>query len=349
MWNVSALFKRMNITLFAFITCMLLFTTDASASAAAPNIPQNYRLLIYYGTPSGVNDLWNPEKAAKVFSEYDYVVFGDGLELPDENQHESTVQVIQKLIELKPDIKIFGYVDLGVTTQNLKMGEINNRINLWKATGANGIFLDDAGYDYKVSRTRLNEAVQYIHKLKMPAFINAWRPEDVMSSAVQAGYNPKGDKTALGVNDYYLLEDMLQPTDITNPNDPSVFTKSFRQKMDLAIKYRKILGVKLLSVSVIDYDSYSSNAVRKFFRLNESTAGVFSLDGYGVAPVHFSASKPHSDVVRKFPYIENYMDYYNKDVKYVAKYDNRDYSNGIFRVHSVPGSHFYHYPLNVEY
>ena len=48
----------------------------------------------------------------------------------------------------------FGYIDLGVTTQDLPLTEVYARIDEWKATGAQGIFLDDFGYDYGTTRDR---------------------------------------------------------------------------------------------------------------------------------------------------------------------------------------------------
>lgn len=339
--------RRANV-FFIILYCFFLLSSTSSA-ASIPNNSAGYRLLIYYGTPEGVNDLWDPIKAARIFTQYDYVVFGDGLEFPDETHHNSTVEVIKVMLDLKPEIKIFGYVDLGVTTDNLTLVEIKKRISQWQATGANGIFLDDAGFDYKVSRSRMNEAIRFVHKLDMPAFINAWHPAEVMDSTPHPVYNPKGEKTLINSQDYYLLEDFLQPTDITNSKQPSVFTSSFAKKMDQLLLYRKALGVKLLSISIIDYETYSSNAVRKFFRMNEATAAVFSLDGYGLAPESYSSSEISPDVVGDFPYIQNYMDYYDPKLKYVPKYNNKDFASRGFRIHSEPGKHFYNYPADVQY
>lgn len=344
--NRSSFNVKFSFILFSFL---ILFSLTNSSSKASPENPPGYRLLVYYGTPEGVNNLWNPEKAAKVFSQYDYIVFGDELEFPDNVHNASTMEVVQNVLRLKPTTKIFGYVDLGVTTVNLSMTEIKKRIDQWKDAGVNGIFLDDAGYDYRVSRARLNEAVNYTHKAGMPVFINAWRPSEVMSRTVHKVYNPKGEKTSIGSKDYYLLEDFLQPTDITNAKAPSAFTKSFRSKMDEVLYYRTAIGVKLLSVSTIDYEAFSTNAVRKFFRMNEATAAVFSLDGYGIAPVDYSAAKNSEDVVREFPYIKNYMDYYEQKLNYKAKADNKDFSSRSFRIHSETGLHFYQYPKDVQY
>lgn len=312
-------------------------------ASAANEVSAGYRLLIYYGIPEYVNDVNDVNKAADIFSEYDYIVFGDKLQFPENTHYESTKEIIAKIHEKKPDAVIFGYVDLGITTDNLSIDEIKKRSSQWKEMGANGVFLDDAGYDYKVSRARLNTVVDYVHSLGMPVFINAWRPEEVMGSAVHATYNPKGLRTKLGNKDYYLLESLLRPTDISDPSS------GFRKKMDKVMMYRKYLGVKMMSISVMDYEKYSENSVRKFFRMNEAAAAIFSLDGYGIAPVNYSSAKNGQDVVRRQPYIANYKDYYTTNVTYVAKSNDRDYASQGFRLYSVPGKHFYIYPDSVVY
>ncbi|MHA0856862.1 hypothetical protein [Paenibacillus sp. CMAA1364] len=333
-------------TLIIFIAIFVLL---GSSSTDSKKISPGYRLVVYYGIPEGVNNLWDIDKAAKVFSEYDYVVFGDKLQLSDNVHFQSTKEIISKINKDKPSAIIFGYVDLGVTTDNLSMNVIKERIDQWKSIGIKGIFFDDAGYDYKVSRARFNEAVKYVHSVQLSAFINAWHPDQVMGSAIHPTYNPSGEKTALGRNDYYLLEDFLQSTDITKANSPSVFTPTFRQKIDKVLHYRKTMGVRLLSVSVMDYTSFSSTAVRKFFRMNESAAGIFSLDGYGIAPLDYSSSEVSEDKVTSHPYISNFMEYYNVNVQYISKYGDKDFASKHFRLHSVKGKHFYNYPATAEY
>lgn len=329
-----------------------LFTSAAtglSPTAAADDAPPGYRLLIYYGIPKAVNHVWDENRAAEIFAQYDVLVFGENLEEPTHPHHHSTQHVLSFARRIEPHIRVYGYVDLGVTTVNHSMAALKDKVRKWKALGADGIFLDDAGFDYGVSRARLNETVRYVHELGLSAFINAWDPDDVMGSAVHPLYNPNGAATALDRRDIYLLEDFLLPTDINAGNSPSAFHPSFREKMDASLRYRTQLGVKLMSVSSIDYTRYTPLALRKFFRLNEVTAGVFSLDAYGIAPLHYSADERGRDEVRFFPYITNYWDYYTTNITYIAKYHNRDFSRGGFRIHSLPGDHYYLFPETVRY
>ncbi|WP_458120738.1 hypothetical protein [Paenibacillus sp. Z6-24] len=340
-------YGRIALCLFALVA-MMSVTTSASALA---NNNSGYKLLIYYGIPESVNNASTPEEAAQIFAKYDYLVLGDKLELPEHAQHESTLQIIARIKQINPKIQIFGYVDLGVTdsTDNLSMDTIKQRITLWKDAGVYGIFLDDAGYDYGVSRERLNEAVTAVHDGSMAAFVNAWHPEDVMSSAKQAQFNPDGLKSKMNASDLYLMESFLLPANLNGSRIFSAYRDYFEDKMEKSMMYRRVLGVRMLSVSTIDYQASTDGVLNQFFKMNEAAAGVFSLDGYGVSPVHYSSSKPNSDVVRTFPYMSNYMDFYTLKPQYESFRGGQDFSREGFRLLSIKGLNKYAFPDGAVY
>ena len=161
-------------------------------------------LLIYYAYPSSINATVTVAGAAAEFGKYDYVVLGDGLEKPAHSDHQNTVDIIAHPMMARTTV--FGYIDLGVTTQNLPDAEVRLRIDQWKATGADGVLFDDFGYDFDTGRDRQNTAVNYAHRQHMQVVVNAFRPEDAFSSTVDPAYNPIGTKTQLGPNDRYLFE-----------------------------------------------------------------------------------------------------------------------------------------------
>ena len=108
-------------------------------------------LLIYYGYPSLVNGAnGNLTKAASTLGSYNDVVLGDTLELSSHPDHSNTTKILAS--SAMANTKVFGYVDLGVTTQNLSIKTMETDISDWKTTGATGIFLDDFGYDYNSTR-----------------------------------------------------------------------------------------------------------------------------------------------------------------------------------------------------
>lgn len=329
------LLRRVLILIFCFI---ILSCCSNQASNSL------YKLLIYYGTPEGVNNLWDIDEAVQIFASYDYIVFGEGHEDPDNENYVSTKEIISKIHSSHQETKIFGYVDLDRKEKKNSYSDLKKTFHKWRDIGVDGIFLDDAGFDYEVSRSLFNVCVQTIHDMGMPTFVNAWDPDDVMSDKIDPIYNPNGDASEMGIEDYYLLEEFLYPSDISDPNSPSIFSDGFKEKMDKVIQYRKELGVKVLSISRLDYAQYSSQALDEFFKMNEATAGVFSLDGYGVAPIEYSSSSVDEDIVRDFPYISNYKKYYTTDVKYTSNEEDNDFIRGRFRIHSQLGEHFYKIP-----
>lgn len=116
-------------------------TTNNSTSIIV-KIPK--RLCIYYGWPSLVQGAnWNVTAAIQIFSQFDLIVFGDGIASSSHGDHANTQTIIQALNNLGK--LTFGYIDLGVTTQNLSITQMQTTVNNWATMGAQGIMWDDAG------------------------------------------------------------------------------------------------------------------------------------------------------------------------------------------------------------
>ena len=181
------------------------------------------RLAIYYGYPSLVNGSRGAvEKSAHVFSSYDVVVLGDGIEFFDRKpgrypkgdpaEHEKTLEIMATTQRKNPRVRFYGYVCLGEIRSRgrehvLSATEIEQRIALWKRMGVAGIFLDEAGYDWPiVDRKRQNLAVEYIHGQGLSAFANAFYPQDLFSLEDVRGKNPAHLRPLLDERDLFLLE-----------------------------------------------------------------------------------------------------------------------------------------------
>src|SRR5688572_24150669 len=188
------------------------------AQAVLPNgFPE--KMAIYYGDPAAVNGSGgNTTLAADVFNDYDMVIFGEGIEQATHAYHATTQTIIQNT---QATTRVYGYLDLCVQNpnsslyrcSNFPMAELQSRTDKWKAMGAKGIFLDQAGCDYVVSRDRQNQIIDYIHAQGLSAFINVWNQDDAFKPgslpSPYAGYpdcNPNNLTTRLGPNDYTLLE-----------------------------------------------------------------------------------------------------------------------------------------------
>jgi hypothetical protein len=64
--------------------------------------------------------------AAAELGRYDYVVLGDELEKTEHPDHANTVAILAH--RAMAQTAVFGYVDLGVRSQNLPPGEIQTRV-----------------------------------------------------------------------------------------------------------------------------------------------------------------------------------------------------------------------------
>jgi len=149
-------------------------------------------LLIYYGWPGSINGSTTVEEAVAEFDRYDYVVLGSGLEAPSHAQHEATAAIIRQT-----RARVFGYIDLGMTTFGWRMRKVKRRVRAWSRMGVFGIFYDDFGHDFGVTRRRQNIAINYAHSFAMPVIVNAWHPSHVFD-----GPRP----SALGQGDGFLIE-----------------------------------------------------------------------------------------------------------------------------------------------
>jgi hypothetical protein len=266
----------------------------ASVPAAARLSPS--ALAIYYGYPSLVNGAsGNIERAAATFAEYDVVVFGDGLEFPDldarrrpagagPEEHRRTRTIIERLRARSPSIEIYGYVDLG-NTQQLAIADMEHRARLWSSMGVTGVFLDEAGYDFGVTRERQNAVIDAIHGLGLSAFVNAFNPDDVFNPAAVAlnaagGGNPAGIATRLGATDAFLLESFQ-----VRLGQPETWP-AWSARTAKAVAYRDRYRTRIFGVTTTTAETERTAA--GLFGYAWWSAALWGLDGVGWGEPGFS-------------------------------------------------------------
>lgn len=211
----------------------LLLGLFAPAAAAADPISPLPRLGVYYGWPSLVNGAaGNLTTAANTFNQFDILVFGDGIEHTSHGDNANTKTIMTTL--KTNGKKVFGYVDLGVSTQNLSIATMKTYVDEWKSMGAYGIFLDDYGFDYGVTRARQNTMLQYIHSVGLKAFMNAWNIDDALGNLDETGAS---NPPSVVAGDYYLAESWL----ISGNAYQSV--AAWSAKADKALAYYRSKGV----------------------------------------------------------------------------------------------------------
>jgi len=267
---------------------------DSVAPAATRLAPA--RLAIYYGYPSLVNGAsGDVERAAATFADYDAIVFGDGLEFadvqprrtpagPGPDEHRRTRAIIERLRAQSPSRRVYGYVDLG-NTQKLPIAEIQNRVRLWSAMGAAGIFLDEAGFDFGVTRERQNAVIDFIHDLGLSAFVNAFNPDDVFTAAPVAlngagGGNPTGLPTRLGERDAFLLESFQ-----VRLGEPEAWP-TFAARAAAAVAHRVRFQTRLYAVTTTTDRTEKMSS--QLYPYAWWSAALWGLDGFGWGEPDFS-------------------------------------------------------------
>jgi hypothetical protein len=251
------------------------------AAAAAKLLPR--RLAIYYGIPSLVNGVQgDTARAAAVFGEYDTVVFGDGLEFPDvvpgrkpagagPVERRKTADIIRLVSASGRKTVVYGYIDLG-SSQDLPQREIERRISLWREMGVAGIFFDEAGYDFGVSRARQNAAVDAVHAAGLRVFMNAFNPDDVFLPS-------DGMPHRLQPGDGFLLESFVIRNG-TADADPAWSDRAAR-----AIAYARPARIEVHGTTTTDARTAFSPGSLAYAWW---TALAYGLDGFGWGEASFS-------------------------------------------------------------
>ncbi|AUL78466.3 hypothetical protein QJ856_gp0351 [Tupanvirus deep ocean] len=204
------------------------------------------KLAIYYGYPSSVNATYTVSGAAAVFSAYDMVVFGEGLENETHPDHINTINIIAD--PTMANTEVYGYIDA-----TIDLSIIQDRIDKWYAMGVKGIFCDRFGYDFGVTREKQRQIVWSIHEKannRLKAFVNAFNPDDAFSPNIDATYNPDGLPTRLNNRDWYLAESFAVIDGAYDDND--LDANGIKDWQDKALKmsnYRSIYKTKMAAVA----------------------------------------------------------------------------------------------------
>lgn len=258
------------------------------------------KVLLYYGYPVAINGVWNVEDAVSIYRTYDVVVLGDTYQDPAHTVYEDTVAIIRRLAEVAPEVKVVGYVPIGLDKSwedsNLTMDELKRRVNQWDDIGVHGIFLDEFGYDYSVTRERQNEIVTYCHDLGKFVFANSWSIEycfnpDPMEISWLPDFhpNPEGLPPVLNENDYYLYENLFYTTEKLDDGSFDVECASV-WRIDDVLKYYtapkingksyyEVYGTKICSLDAIPstYTTTQQNIMKSISIIGAAILNITSV------------------------------------------------------------------------
>jgi hypothetical protein len=203
------------------------------------------------------------------------------LQDPSHPDHARTAAIIAALSAHAAPTSVHGYVTLGVRGANLPLDEIRRRVTAWKSLGVAGIFLDEAGYDYAVTRNRQNEVVRAVHDAGLRAFVNAWNPDDVFGTEVNAVTNPSGAAPLLGPADTYLLES-FQIVQGTYGAAGGWTARSSR-----AAAYRRQYGTRIAAITTVSPSDPEFDQSK--FDYAWYSCRLYGFDAFGWGEPYFSA------------------------------------------------------------
>jgi hypothetical protein len=187
-----------------------------------------------------------------------------------------------------------------VTTSNYTIAQMQVDAQQWQAMGVNGIFWDDAGYDYDTIRSRQTTMILYARSLGLASFMNAWNPDDVFSSTVDSAHNPTGAASVMGANDWFLLESFpYSAVPSSSINAGWVPRATLISRIQDAQNWRNSFGSKIAAASIVDYSTLTYIQQQYFRSMTQAIGFVSSFDAYGDSAYGYSASGANANKIFK--------------------------------------------------
>lgn len=250
--------------------------------------PEN--LLIYYGYPNSFNSTmtpnsWDNEKVSQDMARYSLIILGDGVADSGHPDYPNSIQIFPRLRSLNQRLQLFGYINMAQSLET-----IETKIDQWLALEVNGIFFDQAGYDFGNTREHQNNCINHVHSMGRTVFVNAWNIDHVIGtdediSFPNSTYNPNHIESTLGADDWFLLESLAVNT--------LAYSGGYEPKNDWSTRiYKSILaryyyGINLAGVCIINNDNSSGQGLFDFAYVS---ALMGCLDGFGSSDHYYGAS-----------------------------------------------------------
>ncbi len=307
-----------------------LTVRDRIASLESSKALKTPSVCIFLGNPIIFNGAVSKAQAANEFLYYDHVVFGPNLENsanPDYNNFKELIAYIRA----SRDIKLYGYIDVGVITSNFNLTQIETKISAWDVLGVDGVFLYNFGYDFGVSRARQNDIINFLHSRELSAFVQSTHAVDTFGSAYNAQYNPDYTNSLIDKRDIYLHENIAVDTTSVNAYINSIeYAKSL-------ITYRNNLGTKIFGVATIDHNQ-TQEVAQSYFDYAQSVAILCSYDAFYAVTEDYGINSNALKLYRNLSLVGNYYDK-NPQISEVAGTYTRVGSFGKITVNTVNHSY----------
>jgi hypothetical protein len=272
------------------------FSVVASGTGTGSSANPLKRMMFYYGWLSGFNSPTNNfsnESVAQDLKDYDILVVGDGVQNPAHGDFANSQVILSRVKALNPKILIFGYV-----TKAQILADFQTKATLWNNLGVNGIFMDEAGYDYGAAtasntRAAFNTRVNYVHGLSSAkvVFANSWNQNHILGtindvSFPNTTYNPGSTASTLASTDWFLIESHVINTDAFTGNagwnDRATFIARTNEAASLSNQY----GLKVASLNIVNAGNTTALAMAQ---AAETGALAGNFDACGVSDSFYGA------------------------------------------------------------
>lgn len=256
------------------------------------------KLGIYYGWPSSLNNTkndWHLDKIVADLNEYDTIIIGDWLEDPSHLDYQNTKDILHGTggsLWYAPEwFSGYNGISYGYVSLMNSIWTIQDKIDKWKNLWVDGIFFDEAGYDFLIDeytfttktdvRTHQNTATDYAHSQWFKVIMNSWVIDDVFGTS--NGEAP----TTLTSWDGYLMESFVY-----NPHAIETDYYDYDNelgKLQKAVEYKNTFWVNILCVWLLPNSSYiTPERVDTFY---EKSSWV--CDYIQITEESFWAASPH--------------------------------------------------------
>lgn len=248
-------------------------------------------LLIYYGWLNSFNSAqnsWDNERVAQDMAKYRLLVFGEGIQDSGHGDYANTQIIIPRVKALNNYSEIYGYVSVD---QNY--GDFTGKVDEWDTLEVNGIFMDEAGYDFGRTRSEFNQRVDYVHSKTYAnkCFVNSWNSNHVLGTEndpnyPNSTYNDSSAESNLNIDDWMLLESF--PVNTTSYSG----TNGYESVSDWAVRGSRMLnlrntyGTNFAASSVINNDNTDGT---NLFDFSYTSSLMFSLEAHGTSDTNYGA------------------------------------------------------------
>ncbi|MCR4443285.1 MAG: hypothetical protein QHH10_13415 [Peptococcaceae bacterium] len=175
-------------------------TYERAVLSGPPGKLRLSQVAFAYGDLENINNKGDTAHSIKVLERFPYLVCAEPGRLSPADKIVSDA--------LKEKAKIFGYVYLDDRSP-VSLPKVKQEIDSIAAQGWYGVFIDQFGYDFGVTRDVQNEVVEYAHGKNLKCFVNAWSIDDAFGREVDPVHNPDGRPSSLGKDDWYLMESFM--------------------------------------------------------------------------------------------------------------------------------------------